>query len=253
MEYRIQNIVFPSETKHVQARKLFYRGETGILDRTEGVLGLGYAFNCDLITYFNALSYRKWKKYTFLKAAVLYLDVEGPVTVSYAGYSKTSLTINLTEFDEINDHETGRRLIRYEFPDSDCQMIGARVTSEGETRIYGGYYCAVCEESDLRNVELSIATTTMKKEDFIIGNINLIKKELLGGEDEIKDHLYVHVVDNGRTLDETQIFGNHVYLHPNNNAGGSGGYARGMMESMHQKECEITNVLLMDDDVLVIP
>ena len=252
MEYRVQNIVFPSDTKHIQARKLFYRGENGVLDREQGTLGLGYAFTCDLVTYINAFSYRKWKRYTYLNKVILYLDVDGPVTVNYIGYEKNALTIQRTEFGSLKNEE-GRHTLRFEFPDSNCMMIGAEITSEGISRVYGGYYCADVDEEHLREVNLSLSATTMKKEEFIIGNINKIRETLLESDDDIADHLYVHVVDNGRTLDETQIYGRHVYLHPNNNAGGSGGFARGMMESMHQKECEITHVLLMDDDVLVLP
>ena len=252
MEYRVQDLVFPSDSKHLQARSLFYRGENGLLDREKGSLGLGYAFTCDLITYINAFSYRKWKRYTFLEKAVMYLDVEGPVTVNYAGYEKDAMTIRRTDFGTLKNVE-GRHTLRFEFPDSECMMIGAEVVSEGISCIHGGYYCAEIDEAHLRTVNLSLSTTTMKKEEFIIGNIKSIRETLLESDDDIADHLYVHVVDNGRTLDETQIFGKHVSLHPNNNAGGSGGFARGMMESMHQKECEITHVLLMDDDVLVLP
>jgi GT2 family glycosyltransferase len=79
-----------------------------------------------------------------------------------------------------------------------------------------------------------------------------MKDELLKGDDEIRDHLDVHVVDNGNTLKEEEIAGDHVYFHPNPNTGGSGGFARGMIEVLHQ-ETPATHILLMDDDVLILP
>ena len=43
-----------------------------------------------------------------------------------------------------------------------------------------------------------------------------------------------------------------MQLHPNLNTGGAGGFTRGMLESLEHRE-KPTNVLLMDDDVLVLP
>lgn len=43
-----------------------------------------------------------------------------------------------------------------------------------------------------------------------------------------------------------------ITIHPNKNVGGAGGFTRGMIESMEQPE-DITHVLLMDDDVIILP
>ena len=80
----------------------------------------------------------------------------------------------------------------------------------------------------------------------------LFKRELLSLGDEIARSLTVHVVDNGRSLDVEGLSGGGVFIHPNPNVGGSGGFARGMIESIHQK-VKPTHVLLMDDDVSVSP
>ncbi len=69
----------------------------------------------------------------------------------------------------------------------------------------------------------------------------------------IAQNFWIHVVDNGRTLSERDFPAHdHILLHPNVNAGGAGGFARGMIEALHQSE-GITHVLLMDDDVSVSP
>lgn len=253
MEYKIQSIVFPTEVKHQQCRKLFYRGDLGYVDRENRSLSLGYGMTCDFVTYLNACSYRKWRRYTRAGKLNLILDIEGPVSICYLGYHLDSDNVTRTEFDIVKNEKTERRAIRFSFPDNDEMMDGAEISALGKVTIYGGYYTVDCTEEDLNTVNLSIATTTMKKEAFIKRNVQLLKDEILDSEDDIRDHLFIHVVDNGRTLTEDDINGRHVYLHPNPNAGGSGGYARGMMESLHQKEAEITNVLLMDDDVQVLP
>lgn len=38
-------------------------------------------------------------------------------------------------------------------------------------------------------------------------------------------------MDNGRSLDVEGLSGGGVFIHPNPNVGGSGGFARGMIES----------------------
>lgn len=252
MEYKIQTIVFPTEEKHQLCKGLFYRGENGVLDRKERTLLLGKGQNIDFATYINGCSYQKWKRYTNAGNAVLFLEVEGDFCLCEIGYTKNIKTIERTEYHMQEYHLRDRQIIRYEFPENQNQMLGFEISVLDSCKIYGGYYAVICEESDLNDVCLSLATTTCRKEKFIKKNVELLKRELIQSEDNISDNLYIHVVDNGRTLTEKDICGHHVFLHPNSNAGGSGGFARGMMESLEQKP-QATHVLLMDDDVLVLP
>ena len=66
-------------------------------------------------------------------------------------------------------------------------------------------------------------------------------------------HFLIFVVDNGRTLTPEDL-PEEVRLFPNANAGGSGGFTRGLMEIQQAARQEnITHALLMDDDVLLEP
>ncbi len=252
MDYRIQTICFPKEEKHLLCTELFYKGESGYLDREEETLSLAYGQKCDLMTYLNAVSWAKWKTFTKASVLTLHLQVEGPVEVSYVGTSMIYREIELQEFACRKDMAEGKREITYTYPETNHTLVSAKITALGDVKILGGYFTVACEEADLNPVQIAIATTTCRKEDYIRKNVALMKAELLQGEDEIKDHLDVHVVDNGRTLKEEEIAGDHVYFHPNPNTGGSGGFARGMIETLYQKT-PATHVLLMDDDVLILP
>ena len=252
MQYKIQSLVFPTESKHRGCRKLFYRGSRGILDTNNKSLSLGYGQSCDFVTYINACSYGKWKKYTGISNLTLHLDIEGNAEITFLGYTKKALAIYRKEYSVKKISEKTRQTINYTFPENNEMMVGFEISALSKCTIHGGYYTAEVAKSAINNVTLSLATTTCGKEDFIKKNVDIIKKEILDSNDEIAKNLYLHVVDNGRTLTEKDIFGKHVYLHPNINAGGSGGFARGMMESLAQKP-EATHVLLMDDDVLVLP
>ena len=252
MEYRIQSLVLPTEEKHRGCRKLFYRGSRGILDTKDLTLSLGYGQGCDFVTYLNACSWQKWQKYTNATKLTLHLDVKGEVELSFLGYDKEALTVNRIEFDSKKYNNKSRKEITYTFPDNDEMMVGFEISALSNCTIYGGYYTVEVKKSDLNDVVLSLATTTCKKEDFIKKNVEIIKNEIISVNDDMAKNFYLHVVDNGRTLSEKDINGKHVYLHPNINAGGAGGFARGMIESLNQKP-KATHVLLMDDDVLVLP
>lgn len=251
MTYKIQNIVLPTEVKHQQCRDLFFHGN-GYLDRNENTLSLSRGEVADFVTYLNSCSYRKWKKYTYAQEPALYIDVEGDFSLLLLGYSKEIASIERTEFSFKSYSLQKREVLRITFPENDLQIIGFEIHAYGNCKFYGGYYTVECDENYIRNIQLSVATTTCKKEKFITKNIALLKKELLESADDIKNNVYIHVVDNGRTLTEQDIYGHHVFLHPNNNTGGAGGFARGMIESLNQTP-EATHVLLMDDDVLILP
>lgn len=252
MEFRIQSLVFPSEEKHLQCRKLFYKGDRGILDRENNRISLGYAQHCDFTTYLNACSYQKWQKYTSASKLRLHLEIKGDALISLVGYNKRALTIDSMEYQNKNIAMKKRGYVEFDFPNNQEQMVGFEITALSDCVIYGGYYTVEVSEKDMQDVVISLATTTCKKEEFIKKNVNLLKKEIIASEDEISNNFYLHVVDNGRTLSMKDINGKHVFLHSNINSGGSGGFARGMIESLHQIP-KVTHVLLMDDDVLVLP
>lgn len=249
--YKIQSIIFPTEEKHRGCRKLFYRGSRGILDVNKKHLSLGYGQSCDFVTYINACSYQKWKTYTNASNLTLHLTVKGDVEIIFLGYSKDALTVNRKEYDTKKYLSKSKHEIVFSFPENDEMMVGFEISALSNCTIYGGYYTVDVDKSSINNVTLSIATTTCKKEDFIKKNVEIIKQEILNTNEEIANNIYLHVVDNGQTLTKKDIQGKHIYLHPNINAGGSGGFARGMIESLAQKP-KVTNVLLMDDDVLIL-
>ena len=127
-----------------------------------------------------------------------------------------------------------------------------RISTAGPVKLRNAYYYCVCDEHDVRSVELALASTTFKKEDYILRNLSLLQKYVIDSDELISKHFHVHVIDNGRTLDCASLNSSQVTIHPNPNVGGSGGFARGMIEALEQSP-KATHVLLMDDDVEVLP
>lgn len=255
MEVVIQHMIIPESADLFDYRKMFYHGDCSILlgqgtDRTINIPMFG---NVDFYSYFNGCSYSKWKKFTNVKTIKVRLKVKGACEIIFAGYHLRLFHPEREEFMTDRYEETEEYWIEYEYPDNSCLVVGFDIKALSEFTILGGEYVAVVDDSQINEVELSLATTTCRKEEYIKNNVKLLYDDLLMSDYEIANHLTVHIVDNGRTL-SVDDFPNHnrIKYHANKNVGGSGGFARGMIESLEQ-ETEATNVLLMDDDVNIFP
>ncbi len=209
----------------------------------------------DFTTYINAISSNKWKKYTIVDNFHLHLEIEGAsgeVCLTFADQWD-----RFTQYfeGEIFKFEAcgGTAVLDLKYPENSADMLAFEVRADGECTIKNSYYYTDVDETRLRDVKLSLCTTTFKKEDYILSNVADLYEQIFCSDSEMKDNFWIHVVDNGRTLKEEQMPEcDHLFLHPNDNVGGAGGFARGMIESMDQSE-GITHVLLMDDDVSVSP
>ena len=253
MEKKLQNIIFPTDEKFQMQWQLFYKGDKSNLCREKQELKIGNYQSCDFTTYINGCSYGKWKKYTNIQSIKLQLEVEGNFKLTLLGYHLDIYSPERKEFVTTEYKLEKKQVIELEYPENNESILGFEITTEDYCIVYGGGYIGCYEEKASRNVVLALATTTCRKEEFIQRNMKILKKEILEStEEDIKENIYIHVIDNGRTLKPEEWNEEHLIIHPNKNTGGSGGFARGMLEAMHQ-EPRATHVLLMDDDVLVLP
>lgn len=250
---KLQNIIFPTDEKLQAHWDLYYSGPRCVVDENSNRLWLPAGVAVGFATYLNGFSLEKWKRYTPLQSVELRITLQGKCCVQLVGYS---LNPSLPERREIlrKDCDFAQpQELCLPYPDeSKDQMLAFELLPYENCMLYGGAFYGEYQPEAERQVVLSLATTTCRKEEFITHNVQLLKQELLCEGSDLRDNLYVHVVDNGRTLDPKSMNGYHVTVHPNKNTGGSGGYARGMIESLHQTP-KATHVLLMDDDVLVLP
>lgn len=222
---------------------------------------LAFSGTVDFLTYFNSCSLRKWKQYTNVENPKLHLVLSGDVVVFQflAARTKSGESLPLSTgqrlvFDEksyIGDKD-GEKLYSFELnlPETEESIVSFNLTTRGNAAIHDAYYYAEIEESQIRPVKLALSTTTFKKEDYIVPNINLVKNEIIGCDDPIANNFHMFVIDNGRTLDAESLSDENVTVVPNKNVGGSGGFARGMMEVLASDE-DFSHVLLMDDDVKI--
>ena len=253
MKKLLQKILFPKDERLQVHWGLFYRAPRLALNADCTELHLARGTAVDFATYLNGFSLQKWKLYTNVKHITLNLSIQGHFVLNAVGYHLNPMQPDRHEFSSREYTFEEATEVSLPFPDDTAeQLLSFEILPLSDCVLLEGAFYGEFDEKDVRDVTLCLATTTMKKEEFIKKNVALLKEELLSEKSEIRDNFYVHVVDNGRTLSKEEIEGYHVALHPNKNVGGSGGFARGMIESLHQTP-QATHVLLMDDDVLVLP
>ena len=121
--------------------------------------------------------------------------------------------------------------------------------------IFGGRYVNEKLMPANLNVNIMVDICTFKREEYVYRNLNLLKEQILENpESPLYRHLYVHISDNAKTLDTSIADGTIVKVSPNKNAGGVGGFTRGIIEAMSlAKQRDISHVLLMDDDAMIEP
>ncbi len=256
MKFTLGNIYVEKHKRALQEPLLYCRADQVFLPQEDtNVIKFFGGGKFDFTTYINAISANKWKQYTTVNDIYLHLEIEGTqgeVQLTYADqWSRFTqyFSQETFQFDATQNVAT----LDLKFPENEADMLSFEVRASDEFVLKNSYYYTEFDESFLRDVKLSLCTTTFKKEDYIIPNVAALDKYIFGNDNDMKDNFWIHVVDNGRTLKEEDLPNNdHIILHPNDNVGGAGGFARGMIESMDQSE-GITHVLLMDDDVSVSP
>lgn len=200
----------------------------------------------DFSTYYNLFSYSKLNRYTDCTNVALNIECEGPLHIELIHYDVVNgcvIVENLSSTDTMGVRET----VIIPVPDSvKTGLVGFRVASiDGAGIVYKAYYAA--ETSELKTSKVELIICTFHKEDCVRKNISRIidYMDYIGGQ--FAESLMVTVVDNGCSL--KMATDSRVRIICNKNLGGSGGYARGMIEVRE----DTTHVVLMDDDAKIDP
>lgn len=219
---KLQEIILPRKTVE---KTMFYRGET--------VLKRGDMLSFD--TYFNSFSYTKYRDYTKAEGVTIFCNFNGKASVALCCFDGTEHIIAKVEADShvrlsVNFAQLPESGFLYPkiLALTDCVFIE------------GGYY-SDCEAA---KIKVAAAICTYRREKFILKNIELLR----GCNFSFIENIFV--VDNGNTLDHSALSDDYIKILPNKNLGGSGGFARGIIEAFDE---QCSHVILMDDDVEFFP
>ncbi len=249
----LQQILFPKEDI-CKETELYYRNPSiqfgdGFLLESHKVISFD--------TYFNSFSLEKWKKYTFIDNLYLRLHIKGKCNIALYEATLVNESVQtrlLTSRKKDNQEET----ITILFPETNtlhgiCYFVIS--SDENPCQIISGYYGTEMDADQTNKVRIGIGICTYKREHFILKNLKAIQETILDNpQSELHDNLEIIVSDNGQTLQNFDYTHPKVQIVSNINAGGSGGFARCMIEAIKAKETlNLTHLLLMDDDIVLDP
>ena len=231
----LQRVLF---TNSEETGALYLR-KAGTAEVRDGVLAVGAGVEVTFDTYFGAFSIGKWKKYTDIATFDLHVEVEGDF----------SLRVFCRKEDE-TDEETFSSDVsgKAEVPLSmDSGAVWFSLTAKTGGKILSADFRTA--EPAKHDVSLCAVICTYRREEFVKKNVDVLRKLSRGA---LKDKLFTFVIDNGQTLpdfsDET------VRVLKNKNAGGAGGFTRGLIEGLLLRaNYPFSHYLLMDDDVAFEP
>lgn len=206
--------------------------------------------------YFNLFYIEKRKKYTEYEK--LWLEIHAK------GYSEVCLYHDGEELSRIKLEPEQERDYVLEFPyekyETGCFWFS--LTEVGTEQSLRGMFAGELSEEKVRSVRIGVDICTFRREHYVCNTLQKLQHRILAGHKlDVSDNVEVFVIDNGRTLDQYEPaqklvteLGEKLHIIPNKNAGGSGGFTRGMMEILDCKEQSgFTHVLLMDDDAVTEP
>lgn len=208
--------------------------------------------------FFNLFYIEKWKHYTMLER--LYLSIR------VRGFQKLLLFHNRTCIAQHTLDAGCKREYKAEFPLSGYETgvfwfaLMEKGGAEGQCKALSGFYTG--KSKWCRQVVIGMDICTFHREGYVERNLNLLQKDIFRKHDlQVAEHLWIYIVDNGRTLEKYEPvrkiaddLDGRVHVISSRNAGGAGGFTRGMLQVLQEKqEKKFTHVLLMDDDVLAEP
>ncbi len=204
-------------------------------------------------TYFNSLTIGKWTKYTNVGTIKLTLFLLGKFNVSLCWKQKIDERYVERELKNITVDTDRRTEVVMEYPEETKGMFFFRLEAVEEgAKFYGGYYATEIEKDKIHPVKLGIVICTYKREKYVCDNVRLLNQDIIENPTSpLYDRVEVFISDNGQTLEKYGLESERVHIVRNKNAGGAGGFTRGLIEILKQPDKCITHALLMDDDVVV--
>ncbi len=252
MKYYLQNLLLSNDAGKEETKDMYYRGNQMHFDLEDKAYRINKSECAEFFTYFNSFSIEKWKKYTCVEKVKIEVELKGEGTIDVFGHYIVDNNINKEWIGQYYFKKRRREKIEIEIPNGvQSSVIAFQVVANEDTKLYAGAYTTEIPEEMLNEVNIVLATTTFKKEDYVIKNADMLKHTVFQDE-ELKEHFRWHIIDNGCTLDKSEVENEFIKVYNNANVGGSGGFAKGML-TVKDASFQTTHVLLMDDDVRFLP
>lgn len=232
---KLYSIAFTSNTEEFP---LFFVGQKVLFGidcctiLKDGILTSGSPFNSIVID--------QWKTNTNLKKIILKLKIIGKYKIILKSSSKVEQNQIILEETVIGNEKHGFSFT-FDLEMYSESIINFTIEAISECKFLGGGYYV--SEKPIHMPRLALVICTYNRTNELKQLIQQIRSH--SSRYDYRDY-DIYVVDNGRNIEDDYIVKNSKLI-PNINLGGSGGFARGMIEVI--KKSGYTHVLLMDDDI----
>ena len=246
--YALERMVFP-DSDFMREADLFYREEKVYADLGNGKVIPGK--RCSFDTWMNLFAAKKWYKYCDLGNLYLRITGTGRYRLDIQGHGASvihgAMTENLVSLPCDLGRTESTRIVQVPDP-SGWEGISFSLSFEKDEDFCIAEAAWCTDLPPQRRHRLAVVCCTFRREPYVRKNIRKFE-ELMASYPELEGRLHLFVADNGRTLPES-LSGPHVDILPNVNAGGAGGFGRGLMAA---NDGGYTRCLFMDDDVEICP
>ncbi len=254
----LQKILFP-KPEICMAEQLYYRpNERCRLDAQNSILVFekdGYAeFN----TYFNGFSMGKWKKYTILETLKLEIEISGVFVVSLVNYELINGAVVAKVVDEQIISAADRKRFTFSYEGFHQKGIHGFIlcANTSQAMFFGGrYFTDEVSPEQLPEVKLALNMCTFRREKYIYQNVaRLMSHSLENPKSPLYQKLFLYITDNAMTLDETRLESPYIHVTKQNAFGSVGGFTRGLINILDDREeLGLTHALMLDDDIVLDP
>lgn len=280
----LQEFIFPSYTFNPVV-SAFMRLSKGIQYQIgEKSLNIPMGGRVDFDTYFNGFSIAKWEKYTSIRNPRFRLHLKGSFTVILINSFRnngTTIHNELKRMETVSDvTDTSHKSVSLEaidssevLPEEDNKYVktylseskwieveipsGLRgicsislIARQDEACFLGGDIYADEPESIIQP-HIAIDICTYHRESYVHKNMSMLEKTIFASDSPMRNNFEIFIADNGRSLTLNNDCNGRIHVYPNKNAGGAGGFGRGMIEILRSPHYrQFTHVLLMDDDIV---
>lgn len=228
-----------------EAVSLYFRADGGMALHN-GMIELQPGAVVSFNTYFNGFFYSKYLKYTSVGDLTAKIEASGRLNVELVCSGK-DLVETVIESKEIKNSDVALGPVALDtLPEGG--MIFCRFRAVEKSLIRSVSYETSTDAT--RPIMLAAVICTYHREEYVRHTLDRLNKSIWNGPSPITDELDAIVIDNGNSLGKYDNY--HVRIVPNRNLGGSGGFARGMIEALDRGD-KYTHVLLMDDDISFEP
>ncbi|MCD8372317.1 MAG: glycosyltransferase [Clostridia bacterium] len=229
------DLIFGNNVPHTGG--LFYKGGAAY-DKNGGRLIIAGGGEADFGTYFNLFPYRVYREYCGVQKVKLELKGSGRYAVKICLMTKSG-AISVLKTEDACDNFACETDISC-LPDGGYLYF--TVYSKEGCELYSGSWNT--DREPAKEVNIGIIICTYNREKFVRGNLERLIKGIKK-EPVWQSRLHAFVIDNAKTLDLEKS--PYYTVIKNRNLGGSGGFARGMLEVADSGN--YTHTLLMDDDI----